>query len=137
MRKSLFGLGFIFTLILQPAFGATSEKMYSFAVDLALDNEVPMKTTIISSLGRHIEMTEEVNGKKRFVEFVATPVVKSGANSLNFQFVVGTIDKNGQRQVRATPQIITDHTSIANMTSANQDETEKVSVSVSWKAIQN
>jgi Flp pilus assembly secretin CpaC len=125
MKYIILGL---YSLISTSAFA--SENGYALKMDLSLNGahlSPPRMTVIAGKTGTFIQKT---GSTETFIDVIATEGAVQDHKGILLKFVVGTIEKNGNRTVLYTPELLATENKTATFTTAGKNRANSLSLSV-------
>lgn len=109
------------------AFAATNG--YDLKMDLSLNGKHISSPRVIVKAGETATVTQKTDTEESFIEVVATEGSIQNHKGILMNFVVGVIGKNGERTIKATPQVLAKENEPAQIT-VGEKNGEEVSLSV-------
>ncbi len=119
-------LGFALALIAGSAFAGNS---YDLKINLSLNGKHVASPRVIVKAGEKATITQRVDSQESFIEVVATESEAKNAPGIMMKFIVGYIQKNGDRTIISQPQILTNENFPSTMTVGKIGE-EQLSLTV-------
>lgn len=105
-------------------------RLYEIKMDLSFNGKKASSPRIIVSEGETGMVTQENSDGKTFVEVTAREGSVQNRQGILMSFVVGAIDKNGNKTILSKPQILAKENQMARFTSGSKDGNEEMSLSV-------
>ena len=109
------------------AFAATNG--YDLKMDLSLNGKHISSPRVIVKAGETATVTQKTDTEENFIEVVATEGSIQKHKGILMNFVVGVIGKNGERTIKAKPQVLAKENEPAQIT-VGEKNGEEVSLSV-------
>ncbi len=109
------------------AFAATNG--YDLKMDLSLNGKHVSSPRVIVKAGETATVTQKTDTEESFIEVVATEGSIQNHEGILMNFVVGVIGKNGERTIKAKPQVLAKENEPALIT-VGEKNGEEVSLSV-------
>lgn len=109
------------------AFGST--KGYDLKMDLSLNGKHVSSPRLIVKAGETATITQKTQTEESFIEVIATEGSIQNHQGILMNFIVGVIDHNGQRVIKAKPRILAKENEAAQITVGGNNGDE-VSLSV-------
>lgn len=115
MKSFILALAFVGT----SAFAGTNG--YDIKIDMSLNGKHISSPQFIVKEGLKASMTQKNESQESFIEVIATEGTIQNNKGILMTFVVGTIDRNGQKIVTAQPQILAKENVPAKITVGTKD----------------
>lgn len=118
-------LGMIFLLACSSTFATTN---YDIKMDLSLNGKHVASGRVIAKEGEVATIVQKSNNKKTFIDVITTKTDMK--NAVMMKFIIGTIGKNGKRNIFANPQVIARENETAKFSQGEAGGQEILSLSV-------
>lgn len=109
------------------AFASTNG--YDLKMDLSLNGKHISSPRVIVKAGETATITQKTDTEESFIEVVATEGSIQNHKGILMNFVVGVIGKNGERTIKAKPQVLAKENEAAQIT-VGENNGDEVSLSV-------
>lgn len=124
----------VLAFISSSAFALTNG--YDLKIDLSMNGKHISSPRVIAKAGETASISQKTDTEESFIEVVATEGSIQNHNGILMNFVVGVIDKNGQRVIKAKPQILAKENETAQITVAEEDGNQlSLSVTATRKSL--
>lgn len=109
------------------AFASTNG--YDLKMDLSLNGKHVSSPRLIVKAGETAYINQKTDTEESFIEVVATEGSIQNHQGILMNFIVGVIDQNGQRVIKAKPQILANENEAAQIT-VGENNGDEISLSV-------
>ncbi len=109
------------------AFASTNG--YDLKMDLSLNGKHVSSPRLIVKAGETAYINQKTDTEESFIEVVATEGSIQNHQGILMNFIVGVIDQNGQRVIKAKPQILAKENEAAQIT-VGENNGDEISLSV-------
>lgn len=116
--------------LLNGSFALANTPSYDLSMNLSLNGKYASSPRLIVKEGEAGTIIQKTKTEHNFIEVVATEKIDQNHKGILMKFVVGTIDKNGQRKIIAKPQIVARENETAQITVSTDNGPEELSLSV-------
>lgn len=103
---------------------------YGLEMELSLNGKVISAPQINTKVGATSFVTQKTDTEESFIEVTAIDGSILGNEGIMMTFVVGTIDKDGNRVITSKPQIFAKENTYSEVTVEQEQGKEKLSLSV-------
>lgn len=103
---------------------------YDLQMELTMNGNIISTPQINTKVGETALITQKTNDEEKFIEVTAIDGSILGNDGIMMTFVVGTIDKHGQRTILSRPQIFAEENKQAEITVEQDGGKETLSLSV-------
>jgi hypothetical protein len=104
--------------------------VYLLSLDLTLNGKKVASQGLTATSGKKSEITQKSSeGAQSFIE-VTPEQIKEEAGKIHLKFVVGIIEKNGERRILSAPEMIVTEGKQASITVGEDDGPESLTLSV-------
>lgn len=117
----------VLTFIGSTAFASTNG--YDLKMDLSLNGKHVSSPRLIVKAGETAYINQKTDTEESFIEVVATEGSIQNHQGILMNFIVGVIDQNGQRVIKAKPQILAKENEAAQIT-VGENNGDEISLSV-------
>ncbi len=107
-----------------------STNAYDLKIELSMNGKYVSSPRLITEEGKQASITQESEGKKIFIDVIATEKPTGSKQAILMKFVIGTISATGEKKIVSTPKIITLENKKAEITIGDQPGKEDLSLSV-------
>lgn len=121
-------LGLALIMVSSSAFAATNG--YELKMDLALNGKPVSSPRVLVKAGEAATINQKSETDETFIEVVATEGGIQNRKGIMMTFVIGTIGKNGERNIISKPRILAKENDPAQFIEGDESGTEKLSLSV-------
>ena len=124
-------IGITFLLICNSVFASST--FYDLKMELSLNGKHAHSPRIIVKEGLPATFTikNNDNDKETFIDVIATKAVND--NAIMMEFKIGTIDKDGERTILASPKVIANENQATRISQNEHDGQEQISLTVTAK----
>jgi hypothetical protein len=109
------------------AFASTNG--YDLKMDLSLNGKLVSSPRLIVKAGETAYINQKTDTEESFIEVVASEGSIQNHQGILMNFIVGVIDQNGQRVIKAKPQILANENEAAQIT-VGENNGDEISLSV-------
>ena len=106
-----------------------NQKAFELSMDLSIGGKHVASPHVVTRPNETSKVFYKTDGGEFFLEVIASDASSKKDDNILMNFVIGQIDKDGQRKVLATPQIITGKDK-AEVTVGFTEEKDQVSLAV-------
>lgn len=117
----------VLAFICSSAFASTNG--YDLKMDLSLNGKHVSSPRLIVKAGETASISQKTDTEESFIEVVATEGSIQNHQGILMNFIVGVIDQNGQRVIKAKPQILANENEAAQIT-VGENNGDEISLSV-------
>ncbi|MBL7544088.1 MAG: hypothetical protein JNL11_09735 [Bdellovibrionaceae bacterium] len=117
----------VLAFISSSAFASTNS--YDLKMDLSLNRRHVSSPRLIVKAGETAYINQKTDTEESFIEVVATEGSIQNHQGILMNFIVGVIDQNGQRVIKAKPQILASENEAAQIT-VGENNGDEISLSV-------
>lgn len=117
----------ILAFISTSAFASTNG--YDLKMDFSLNGKHISSPRVVVKAGDTATITQKTDTEESFIDVVATEGSIQNHKGILMNFIVGVMDKNGQRVIKAKPQVLANENEPAQIT-VTENNGDKVSLSV-------
>lgn len=103
---------------------------YELKMELSMNGKHVSSPRLITEEGKQASITQESDGKKMFIDVIATEKETDNKQAILMKFVIGTISATGKKTIVSTPQIISLENLKAEITIGDQPGKEDLSLAV-------
>ncbi len=102
---------------------------YALKINLSLNGQHIASPRLLVKAGEKATISQKVGSQESFIEVIATENESRNNPGIRMKFIIGYIQKNGERTVIAQPQIIAHENSPAGLTQGKAGQ-EQLSLTV-------
>lgn len=103
---------------------------YDLKMELSLNGKIISSPQILAKAGETATITQKTDDQENFIEVTAIDGSILGNDGIMMTFVVGTVDKDGQRRILSKPQIFAKENKPSEITVEQDGSEEILSLSV-------
>ena len=107
-----------------------SSNAYELKMELSMNGKHVSSPRIITEEGKPASVIQDSDGKKMFIDLIATENKTENKQAILMKFVIGTMSAAGEKKILYTPQIITLENKKAEIKIGDQPGKEDLSLSV-------